>query len=136
MLVVDDKHGSNDFNESKVDDLVSDLSKKQQEEEWDMVLWEEEWNEVGENGEVNPTSLLVLHSSYRQCSNLLITSALLTFPMEKTNKFAQYRLEKYAKIWSLYCNWKPVKVTEMNEFVGIILNIRIILLYTYIHIYI
>ena len=33
MLVVDDKHGSNDFNESKVDDLVSDLSKKQQEEE-------------------------------------------------------------------------------------------------------
>ena len=28
MLVVDDKHGSNDFNESEVDDLVSDLWKK------------------------------------------------------------------------------------------------------------
>ena len=28
MLVVDDKHGSNDFNESEVDDIVSDLWKK------------------------------------------------------------------------------------------------------------
>ena len=32
MLVVDDKHGSNDFNESEVDDLVI-YGKKQQEEE-------------------------------------------------------------------------------------------------------
>ena len=71
-----------------------------------------------------------------QYFNLLITSAVLTFPVEKTNKFTQYRLEKYAKIWSLYCNWKPVKVTEMNVFVGIILNIRVIMLYTYIYIYI
>ena len=70
---------------------------------------------------------------YMQCFNLLITSAVLTFPVEKTNKLAQYRLEKYAKIWSLYRNWKPVKVTEMNVFVGIILNIRVIMLYTYTH---
>ena len=28
MLVVDNKHGSNDFNESEVDDLVSDLYEK------------------------------------------------------------------------------------------------------------
>ena len=73
---------------------------------------------------------------YMQCFNLLITSAVLTFPVEKTNKFVLYRLEKYAKIWSLYCNWKPVKVTEMNVSVGIILNIRVIMLYTYIHTYI
>ena len=33
MLVVDDKHGSNDFNESEVDDLVIYMKKKQQEEE-------------------------------------------------------------------------------------------------------
>ena len=54
MLVVDDKHGSNDFNESEVDDLVIYMKKKQQEEEWDIVLWEEEWKVVEGNGEADP----------------------------------------------------------------------------------
>ena len=66
------------------------------------------------------------HSRPMQCFNLIFISAIWTFPVEKTNEFAHHKLERYTKRSSLYQNWKPVILTEMKAYVGIILNIGII----------
>ena len=61
-----------------------------------------------------------------QCFSLIFTSAIWTFLVEKTNEFAHHKLERYTKRSSLYRNWKPITLTEMKAFVGIILNMGII----------
>ena len=51
------------------------------------------------------------------------------FLVNRTNEFATFKLPQYTRRCSLYRNWKPVTVDEMQPFVGVILNMGLIQLH-------
>ena len=73
-----------------------------------------------------PTSLQCDQLIPLQWFRLLFTSTTWDYLVNKTNEYAQHKLNQYTKTHSRYKKWNPVTTNEMKAFVGVILNMVII----------